>query len=132
MEDGGATDGEPEFVPCEHQDGTRLKERFEESADGVRRLISIFDADLGVDCVPFDLFDGPNRCVPVRERDGDVVFGDDQCTESFVGFPDGERNPVVSTVQTSGCERLGDIRSCLLYTSPSPRDATLSRMPSSA
>ena len=25
-----------------------------------------------------------------------------------------------------------DIKSCLLYTSPSPRDATLSRMPSSA
>ena len=25
-----------------------------------------------------------------------------------------------------------DIRACLLYTSPSPRDATLSRMPSSA
>ena len=27
---------------------------------------------------------------------------------------------------------LGDHRACLLYTSPSPRDATLSRMPSSA
>ena len=27
------------------------------------------------------------------------------------------------------CDKLGD---CLLYTSPSPRDATLSRMPSSA
>ena len=27
---------------------------------------------------------------------------------------------------------LYDIRICLLYTSPSPRDATLSRMPSSA
>ena len=27
---------------------------------------------------------------------------------------------------------IADIRSCLLYTSPSPRDATLSRMPSSA
>ena len=27
---------------------------------------------------------------------------------------------------------LGDIEICLLYTSPSPRDATLSRMPSSA
>ena len=25
-----------------------------------------------------------------------------------------------------------DLKSCLLYTSPSPRDATLSRMPSSA
>ena len=36
-----------------------------------------------------------------------------------------------------GCERLhsrlaGYAYSCLLYTSPSPRDATLSRMPSSA
>ena len=29
-----------------------------------------------------------------------------------------------------GCER--DIRLCLLYTSPSPRDGLLSRMPSSA
>ena len=29
-------------------------------------------------------------------------------------------------------ELLGDIWPCLLYTSPSPRDATLSRMPSSA
>ena len=27
---------------------------------------------------------------------------------------------------------IGEIRDCLLYTSPSPRDATLSRMPSSA
>ena len=29
-------------------------------------------------------------------------------------------------------DRNGDLRHCLLYTSPSPRDATLSRMPSSA
>ena len=27
---------------------------------------------------------------------------------------------------------IGDVVTCLLYTSPSPRDATLSRMPSSA
>ena len=27
---------------------------------------------------------------------------------------------------------LGELKDCLLYTSPSPRDATLSRMPSSA
>ena len=27
---------------------------------------------------------------------------------------------------------LNDLKTCLLYTSPSPRDATLSRMPSSA
>ena len=30
------------------------------------------------------------------------------------------------------CLIVDDIKSCLLYTSPSPRDATLSRMPSSA
>ena len=29
-------------------------------------------------------------------------------------------------------ETLGDVKSCLLYTSPSPRDGLLSRMPSSA
>ena len=29
-------------------------------------------------------------------------------------------------------ENLEDVYTCLLYTSPSPRDATLSRMPSSA
>ena len=29
-------------------------------------------------------------------------------------------------------KRYGDLRSCLLYTSPSPRDRTRSRMPSSA
>ena len=33
---------------------------------------------------------------------------------------------------TRARRRLGLIRTCLLYTSPSPRDATLSRMPSSA
>ena len=29
-------------------------------------------------------------------------------------------------------EKMGEVPACLLYTSPSPRDATLSRMPSSA
>ena len=36
-----------------------------------------------------------------------------------------------TTVGSDDCICLGDV-SCLLYTSPSPRDATLSRMPSSA
>ena len=29
-------------------------------------------------------------------------------------------------------DEIGDIKTCLLYTSPSPRDRSLSRMPSSA
>ena len=36
---------------------------------------------------------------------------------------------IMETAQSSW---LDDIKTCLLYTSPSPRDATLSRMPSSA
>ena len=35
-------------------------------------------------------------------------------------------------LQTTTLDQLGTAKSCLLYTSPSPRDATLSRMPSSA
>ena len=30
------------------------------------------------------------------------------------------------------CKQIAEFKPCLLYTSPSPRDATLSRMPSSA
>ena len=37
---------------------------------------------------------------------------------------------VISRIQSDDLTE--DFRSCLLYTSPSPRDATLSRMPSSA
>ena len=33
---------------------------------------------------------------------------------------------------TNSCGKKGGTRSCLLYTSPSPRDRTRSRMPSSA
>ena len=49
---------------------------------------------------------------------GYVVISPDHSYDSNLTiFPDG---------------RIADYRSCLLYTSPSPRDATLSRMPSSA
>ena len=35
-------------------------------------------------------------------------------------------------ITITSVEVSGDLQHCLLYTSPSPRDATLSRMPSSA
>ena len=41
----------------------------------------------------------------------------------------GERSPVIFITGSSSLKRQG---SCLLYTSPSPRDGLLSRMPSSA
>ena len=47
-------------------------------------------------------------------------------------FGPGWRSDCLAMQQaTAECNGLG-ISSCLLYTSPSPRDATLSRMPSSA
>ena len=80
-----------EFVPCEHQDGTRLKERFEETGEGVRKTILIFDSSLGVDCAQSRFTDGTIRCLPTELRDGDVVFEDAQCNEALVGFRSGTR-----------------------------------------
>ena len=42
-----------------------------------------------------------------------------------------ELKPILTSKYVS-CKTKGKIYTCLLYTSPSPRDATLSRMPSSA
>ena len=44
----------------------------------------------------------------------------------------GIESPVIDTQRVTSADVLATIRTCLLYTSPSPRDATLSRMPSSA
>jgi len=41
-------------------------------------------------------------------------------------------SPRGSAFRLPGYWRVVDLMTCLLYTSPSPRDATLSRMPSSA
>ena len=47
---------------------------------------------------------------------------------SFAGFA----NLRVLRMEENGLRSLAHFDACLLYTSPSPRDATLSRMPSSA
>ena len=46
-------------------------------------------------------------------------------------FDDSNRLVPVTVIEAGPCP-VTQIKSCLLYTSPSPRDATLSRMPSSA
>ena len=43
-----------------------------------------------------------------------------------------DRTPQGQTLAADGSDRTPQGQTCLLYTSPSPRDATLSRMPSSA
>ena len=58
-------------------------------------------------------------------------------TDAFDGEPSEENkkelyDDVLGEWEAHDEEDLTDEISCLLYTSPSPRDATLSRMPSSA
>ena len=85
---------------------------------------------------------------------GDVATGDLATRQAFLTFGDASWGSVkmgkdlgifasdaivnditligVGAAPTGGITTLGGIGNCLLYTSPSPRDATLSRMPSSA
>ena len=60
-----------------------------------------------------------------------------RCRDSQWGFTYydiwNDHNPIFSTSRISGPKLYGDdMKDCLLYTSPSPRDRTRSRMPSSA
>ena len=57
--------------------------------------------------------------------------------ESLLGYyqPKGEENLVITVTEDDGSQSqrvLSLFQSCLLYTSPSPRDKRQSRMPSSA
>ena len=78
--------------------------------------------------------------VPDDEVVSDVVIS---AGYSVIGrwredYDDVDRAQAVESLESMGAEHLADRRfgtlseGCLLYTSPSPRDATLSRMPSSA
>ena len=49
---------------------------------------------------------------------------------SHMGRPDGKVDNKLSLIPAG--EKLAELLDCLLYTSPSPRDRTRSRMPSSA
>ena len=55
----------------------------------------------------------------------------DACGVGFVAHIKGQKSHAIVTQALKILENL-DHRGCLLYTSPSPRDGLLSRMPSSA
>ena len=92
------------------------------------------------------------ECVyPLLPRDVRDMY-DAACHESYAGYPDwnsakwtellesvdpySEAKPSLDAYPhnplVNGRARIAPSEACLLYTSPSPRDATLSRMPSSA
>ena len=64
-----------------------------------------------------------------RTYKGDILVEDGKIAKIGTGLSGNE------TLDATGCYVVPggiDPHTCLLYTSPSPRDATLSRMPSSA
>ena len=50
----------------------------------------------------------------------------------MVSGSDVHGTPITVRADAEGVQPIDIVNNCLLYTSPSPRDATLSRMPSSA
>ena len=97
----------------------------EETIQGLRRAISDKNPVIVGMNITFDFFDlnhqnffwKPSKDAIVVTRHAMVVIGYDHEKEN------------VEIMNSFGTEWGND---CLLYTSPSPRDATLSRMPSSA
>ena len=72
----------------------------------------------------------PIRCYPFKKKDGKFIYLPYDKTEfdiTFVG-DDQEFKPIKEYWQAIQLPK----HTCLLYTSPSPRDGLLSRMPSSA
>ena len=69
----------------------------------------------------------PNMVIP-------LFVGRDKSITALNEVMKGQKKIILVTQKNSEIDdpKKNDIYTCLLYTSPSPRDATLSRMPSSA
>ena len=68
----------------------------------------------------------------LSNNDNDSDTQHDWFSDDDLSSCEGESNLYVINVGTRGSVSIPLCQTCLLYTSPSPRDATLSRMPSSA
>ena len=89
---------------------------------GVSRLYSDGVMDEGLMSIQNDLFDlGADLCRPNFEKDKDEEYPPLRIIPGQVSRLENEIDQMNEKLEP-----------CLLYTSPSPRDATLSRMPSSA
>ena len=66
----------------------------------------------------------------LRDKENGCEWDKEQTFETIAPYTIEEAYEVADAIERSNKEDLKE--DCLLYTSPSPRDATLSRMPSSA
>ena len=68
-----------------------------------------------------------DKWMPNKKREAEKVFGSEDAAHPGVLYLKNLAGPIYLGGKITGIQK-----PCLLYTSPSPRDATLSRMPSSA
>ena len=88
------------------------------------------------------VLDGFSEGVVVFDVDGRLQYANQQAREALVGMDLSEHAPDLMPRLAAlggrlrplrvGALELGEAMFCLLYTSPSPRDLSTSRMPSSA
>ena len=78
----------------------------------------------------FDLLEEGEKIIRTDQKDAILVVGNTGSGKTtLVQFLAGDNNDLYTEEASPGS---GDFIICLLYTSPSPRDRTRSRMPSSA
>ena len=91
----------------------------------VEKVTAVVLPEPGTELVPLEAADKPTSA-EITKRMAELNMGD---TNSIISFGSAAQ----SELQEISQSMLQGVRNnCLLYTSPSPRDATLSRMPSSA
>ena len=72
-----------------------------------------------------DIFSEAHKLITLATEKKTRIATAESCTGGLIGA-------AITAIPGSSTPFKGGIIACLLYTSPSPRDATLSRMPSSA
>ena len=92
---------------------------------GIAQNLQVQKNDLAIDNQQFKVAEAKSSRLPVVSFDPSYILA---AGGRRLQFPVGDLfNPAYQALN-----QLMQTNSCLLYTSPSPRDATLSRMPSSA
>ena len=120
------------YITYHHDESGTLHDRFEfELSDGLYLIQGqLFEITVAANANPPVQSDGV-----IRLNEGaQAIALDNGNTNLLTGATDADAGDVVSydSIDTFPSNGTLNINPCLLYTSPSPRDATLSRMPSSA
>ena len=122
---------DPHHHLWDHPEHRYLLDEFKRDLDSGHRIVS----SVFVECASMYRQAGPSSMAPVGETEfvngiaamsASGGYGAQRMAAGIVGFADLTLGKAVGAVLDA------HLAACLLYTSPSPRDGLLSRMPSSA